>query len=66
MPVIDVQVGDVVRLRKKHPCGSFDWRVLRIGTDIGLKCLGCQRRVMLPRSHFNKRIKAFVSRAADE
>jgi len=61
MRLIDVQPGDIVRLRKPHPCGSFEWSVFRIGTDIGLKCLGCQRRIMLQRSDFNKRFKAFVS-----
>ena len=52
-----VSPGDEVTLRKPHPCGSFDWTVTRVGTDIGLKCLGCGRRVMLPRSQFNKRVK---------
>lgn len=59
---IEVYVGDVVRLRKVHPCGSYDWRVVRIGADIGLKCLGCGRHIMLPRSTFERRLKAFVSR----
>lgn len=66
MPVIDVRVGDVVRLRKPHPCGSFEWTVTRIGTDIGLKCQTCGHRVMLPRGRFNKRLKEFVSRVARE
>jgi hypothetical protein len=64
MTVIDVQPGDVVRLRKPHPCGGYEWLVTRIGTDIGLQCRTCQRRVMLPRGEFNKRFKAFVSRAS--
>ena len=62
MPV-KVSVGDVVRLRKVHPCGSYEWRVVRIGADIGLKCLECGRRVLLPRSTFERRLKAFVTRA---
>ena len=53
----EVNVGDIVRLRKIHPCGSYEWRVVRIGVDIGLVCLGCQRRVLIPRSTFNKRVK---------
>lgn len=61
-----VQPGDVVRLRKKHPCGSFEWRVTRIGTDIGLECLSCGRRVMLTRSTFNKRVKLVIERAHEE
>jgi hypothetical protein len=53
---------DVVRLRKPHPCGSFEWRVVRVGADIGLRCLTCNRRVLLPRRTLEKRLKQFVSR----
>lgn len=60
---IDVQVGDVVRLRKPHPCGGYDWQVVRIGADIGLKCLTCDHRVLLTRREFEKRVKTFVQRA---
>ena len=63
MPV-EVHLDDVVRLRKPHPCGSYDWRVVRLGADIGLKCLSCGHRVLLPRSTFERRLKAFISRAA--
>ncbi len=63
--VVEVFVDDVVRLKKPHPCGSTDWTVTRIGADIGLKCLGCDRRVMLSRPTFEKRLKTFVSRASD-
>jgi hypothetical protein len=59
----DVQVGDVVRLRKPHPCGGYDWQVVRIGADIGLKCQTCDHRVLLTRREFEKRVKTFVSRA---
>ena len=54
-------VGDVVRLRKKHPCGGFEWQIVRIGADIGLRCLTCGRRVLVPRSKIEKRIKEVVS-----
>jgi len=60
---IDVQVGDVVRLRKPHPCGGYDWQVVRIGADIGLKCQTCDHRVLLTRREFEKRVKTFVLRA---
>lgn len=50
-------IGDVVRLRKPHPCGGFEWRITRIGADIGLLCLTCGRRVLVPRSKIEKRIK---------
>jgi len=59
---VDVQVGDVVALRKPHPCGTNEWTVTRIGADIGLKCHGCGRRVMLARDVFNRRLKRFISR----
>jgi hypothetical protein len=60
--VMEVYLGDVVRLRKKHPCGSYEWEVVRLGADIGIRCRGCQRRVLLPRRVFEKRVKAFLSR----
>ena len=59
---MEIKLGDVVRLRKKHPCGSYEWEVVRLGADIGIKCLKCQRRVLLERSVFERRVKAFVSR----
>ena len=62
MVLMDIKLDDVVRLKKKHPCGDDRWRVVRLGADIGLKCLGCQRRVLLQRSVFNRRVKEFVSR----
>ena len=60
---LDLYHDDVVQLRKPHPCGSTEWRIVRLGADIGLKCLGCGHRVLLPRSTFEKRLKRFVSRA---
>ena len=60
---VDVQLGDVVRLRKEHPCGGTDWTVVRLGADIGLRCTTCQHRVLLARSQFERRLKQFVSRA---
>jgi hypothetical protein len=60
---VDVQIGDIVRLRKPHPCGGYEWRVVRIGADIGLKCLTCGHRVLLDRSTFNKRVKVVVSKS---
>jgi hypothetical protein len=60
---IEIKPGDIVRLRKAHPCGSYEWEVVRVGADIGLKCLKCQRRVLLARSIFERRVKEFVSRS---
>jgi len=59
----DIQVNDLVRLRKPHPCGSYEWQVVRIGADIGLKCQLCGRRVLLDRRTFNKRVKTVIWRA---
>jgi len=60
--VMEIRLGDVVRLKKKHPCGGYEWQVTRLGADIGIKCLQCQRRVLLERSVFERRVKSFVSR----
>jgi len=60
---MEITLGDVVRLRKKHPCGNDQWQVVRVGADIGIRCLGCGRRVLLGRQAFERRIKAFVSRS---
>lgn len=55
-------MGDIVRLRKLHPCGSDRWEVVRLGADIGIRCLGCGRRVLLPRRKFEKSVKEFIER----
>jgi hypothetical protein len=60
---IDIKLGDIVRLRKAHPCGSYEWEVISVGADIGLKCLKCQRRVLLERGVFERRVKEFVSKS---
>jgi hypothetical protein len=59
----EVQVDDLVRLRKPHPCGSYEWRVVRIGADIGIKCQVCGRRILLDRRSFNKRVKTVIRRS---
>jgi hypothetical protein len=53
----DLQLKDHLRLRKPHPCGSYEWTVVRLGADIGLECKGCQHRVMLTRRELAKRMK---------
>jgi hypothetical protein len=60
---VEIHLGDIVRLRKQHPCGSDQWEVVRLGADIGLLCQGCGRRVLLPRGIFNKRLKTIVHHA---
>ena len=54
---MDIQVGDILTMKKEHPCGSKQWQVLRTGADFKLKCLGCGREVMGARSKFEKNIK---------
>lgn len=61
----DVRIDDVVKLRKPHACGGQEWQVVRLGSDIGIKCLTCRRKVYLPRSRFAKRVKSFISRGPD-
>ncbi len=63
---VEIHLGDIVRLRKPHPCGSYEWEVVRLGTDVGLVCQTCSRRVMLPRGVFNKRLKTIIKSASDE
>lgn len=60
---VPFSVGDVVRLKKPHPCGGYDWTVVRLGADIGVKCLQCGRKVMLPRRELERRLRVFVARA---
>jgi hypothetical protein len=59
---LELRLDDVLRLRKPHPCGGYEWRVVRLGADIGLVCLTCGRRVLLTRREVEKRTKLFVSR----
>ncbi|MFI3214217.1 MAG: DUF951 domain-containing protein [Eubacteriales bacterium] len=53
---MDIQVGNIVKLKKQHPCGSKEWEVLRIGADFRIKCLGCNHQVMIPRKQIEKNI----------
>lgn len=62
----DVRLGDVVQMRKAHPCGSDRWTVIRTGADIKIRCLGCGRIVMLDREAFFKRRKKLLSRPEEE
>jgi len=56
----DLKLNTLVKLRKPHPCGSYEWTVVRLGADIGLECKGCGRRVMLTRRELSRRLKAIV------
>lgn len=59
--VTPIRIGDVVRLRKPHPCGGHEWTVVRVGADIGLKCDMCGRRVLLTRREFERRLEKVIS-----
>ena len=61
----EFSAGDRVQMRKPHPCGGDQWEIYRVGADIGLRCLTCERRVMLARSVFLKRLKRIISRPVD-
>ena len=61
----EIQVNDVVRLRKAHPCGGFDWKIYRLGADIGLECLSCGRRVLLTRRTLARRLKLVLPKEED-
>ena len=61
-PVLDLLLGDVVRLRRAHPCGGDTWLVDRLGADIGLRCRTCRRHVLIERASLERRIAGFVER----
>lgn len=57
----EIKLDDILQLRKPHPCGSYNWKVYRLGADIGIECLGCQRRVLLDRRKISRRLKKIVT-----
>jgi len=58
---LNYALGDIVKMKKKHPCGSDEWEIWRMGMDIGIKCCGCGRKVMIPRPKFEKSARKIVS-----
>ena len=58
---LEYKLGSIVMMKKGHPCGSNEWKVIRVGADIKLQCLNCGRIVMIPRVEFNKKIKKVLS-----
>lgn len=57
---MEINVGDVLKLKKQHPCGSYEWEVLRVGADFRLKCKGCNHQVMIARKMLEKNIKQIL------
>lgn len=64
MAAVELALGDVLRLRKAHPCGSHAWEVVRLGADIGLVCAGCGHRILMDRLDVERRFIDYVSRGA--
>ncbi|NPV85263.1 MAG: DUF951 domain-containing protein [Anaerolineae bacterium] len=62
----DLQLEDTLRLRKPHPCGGTEWKVYRLGADIGLECCRCHRRVMIPRRELARRLKSILPRGVND
>lgn len=61
--MMEIQIGDVLQLKKSHPCGSKEWEVLRVGADFRLKCLGCGHQIMIARRLLEKNIKEIKEKA---
>ena len=62
--IVDLHLGDVLTLKKKHPCGGSQWEIVRVGMDVGIVCRTCNRRVTLVRSELERRIKFIETDAA--
>ncbi len=62
---VAIFLGDIVQMRKPHACGGDAWRVVRLGAEIGIRCLTCERKVLLPRAEFERRVKTFIQRGPD-
>jgi hypothetical protein len=58
----DIELGDQLKMRKPHPCGSQEWTVVRLGADIGIQCQGCGHRVLMPRRDLAKRMKTLLAK----
>jgi hypothetical protein len=59
---LDLRIGDRLRLRKEHPCGSRDWTVVRLGADIGMVCEGCGHRILMDRLDVERRFTEYLER----
>ncbi len=57
---LELRIGDVVRMKKAHPCGNHLWQVRRLGADIGITCQKCGRYVLLPRSYLGRRVREVI------
>jgi len=64
--ITPIRIGDVVRLKKPHPCGTNEWEITKLGMDIGLRCVGCDRKVRLERYEFDRRFRGYIRRIEGE
>jgi len=62
---LELRVGDVLQLRRQHPCGSREWQVVRLGADIGLVCEGCGHRILMDRLDVERRFTGWIRRGDD-
>ncbi len=60
------QLGDIVEMKKPHPCGTNEWKVIRMGMDIRIKCMGCSHSVLIPRLKFEKKMKRIITPASGD
>ncbi|MCX4339040.1 MAG: DUF951 domain-containing protein [Lachnospiraceae bacterium] len=63
---MDIQVGDILKMKKQHPCGSAEWEVLRIGADFRLKCKGCGHQIMIPRVKAEKNVRGITRKELEQ
>ncbi|MFO8192811.1 MAG: DUF951 domain-containing protein [Bacillota bacterium] len=64
--MLTYSVGQLVEMKKGHPCGANCWRIIRVGMDVRIKCLNCGRSVLIPRSRFERRLKRIISEAEQQ
>ncbi len=65
MALVELRIDDLVRLRKAHPCGSREFRVARLGADIGLICIGCEHRILMDRLDVERRFIGYADRGPE-
>ena len=63
---MEYNLNDIVVMKKVHPCGSYDFKIIRVGADIKIKCVKCDRVIMLPRVEFNKKIKKVINNEEED
>lgn len=63
---MDFELGDVIKMKKAHPCGTNQWEILRVGMDFRLKCCGCGHQVMLPRKQVEKNFRGKIAQNDQE